>query len=249
MFEPKWKFDFKVTIEDHVVTAMPGQAIEIPVKVELIRGKPQPVALNVNTHWESAGLTAQIIPSMLTPNPEGSRANMIIRVSGSTKPGSYLFTVRGEIKGTFSTSEDAVTVIVESEGKQKSDKQDSSQYGQSQDIAEPSFDLDKLFLPKNEGQIPAVKEGGIKNPAGNSTSVWVVFGVIMGLVIFFIILAANGVFDGGGGGGGGSGCQTTCPGGIGIHTPKSCKCPSACPYTYIADVGGGYKECASIPAR
>lgn len=98
MFNPKWRFDFKVIIDNHIVAVAPGKQISIPVGVEKIRGN-QSVTLDVNTHWESVGLTAKIIPSKLTPS-QPWKATMMIRASVDTPPGSYLFTVRGGAEGT-----------------------------------------------------------------------------------------------------------------------------------------------------
>jgi len=230
-FKPKWKFDFKVNILRHVETLEQGKQISIPVRLDLLRGKPQQVDLDINTNWESVGLTAQIIPSKLDPSQPWT-ATMTIRASVNTPPNSYLFTVRGGTKGTFGTSEDAVTVIVEPKDKQRSDEKDSPQFEQSGNKGDPSFDLDKLFTSKNEGQIPVIENGGIKNPNGNSSAGWWVFAVIMGIVILFIILATSGVFDGGGACPAsapidcGGGC---CPAGDGGRTDVCCpgnKCTS-----------------------
>jgi len=159
MFNSILGFDFKVSIINHIVSIAPGSQISIPVVVQLIRGKPQSIALDVNTKWESVGLSAEILPNALTPS-QPWEAIMTIRASGNTPPGSYLFTVRGGAKGTFRTSEDAVTVIVDPKAEQKSDQQDNYQPEQSSDTAKPSFDLGKLFTstPKVLPQ-EAIKEG------------------------------------------------------------------------------------------
>jgi hypothetical protein len=63
--------------------------------------------------WETghvSGLIAQVIPPTVTP---GGMAILHIVVSASTPPGSYPFTLRGETQGTFKTSEDMVTVVVQ----------------------------------------------------------------------------------------------------------------------------------------
>lgn len=244
MFNPIWGFDFKVTIDNHVVAMSPGQQIAIPVRLELIRGKPQQVDLDVNTRWESVGLTATIRFSGLAPS-QPWEATMMIKASANTPPGSYLFTVRGSAKGTFHTSEDAVTVIVEPEGKQKLDKQNNYQIKQPSESAEPSFDLSKLFTSTPK-VLPyeAIKEG--------SSSIWPLFFVLISIAIAggLLLAAILKSTSDGGGGGGGFNCPTSCGAtGVGVHVPKSCKCPAACPYTYIKDIGGGYKECANIPPR
>lgn len=48
---PAWVFDFSVRVPEHVVTAMQGESIEVPVMVELDKGQPQPVMLTVATNW------------------------------------------------------------------------------------------------------------------------------------------------------------------------------------------------------
>jgi len=254
MFNPIWGFDFKVTIDNHVVTMSPGQQIAIPVRLELIRGKPQQIDLDVNTHWESVGLTATIRFSELAPS-QPWKATMMIKASANTPPDSYLFTVRGSAKGTFHTSEDAVTVIVKPKDKQKSDKQDNSQPVQPGGAPNASFDLSNLFKPKVEPKAPPVKNSRVKNP----NAVWAGIILILGTIVFVIIFIAatkggGGTTSGGKSGGGGSGCPTTCPGGIGVVVPKSCPCPAACPYTYTENVkggglGSGYKQCADRPSQ
>ncbi len=107
----KWDFDFSVKLTNHMVTVLPGQVVNVPVTVTLDGGEAHPVLLSVSTNWQSAGLIAQIIPAELTPNPNGL-AMMVIGTSEATQPGSYFFTIRGETEGTFSTSQDAVTVNV-----------------------------------------------------------------------------------------------------------------------------------------
>jgi hypothetical protein len=120
MFNSKSDFDFSVRIDEHIVTAMPGQAVNIPVTVNLDRGESQPINLSVSTHWESAGLIAQINPSVVNPDLEiPAMAMMTVGISESTKPGKYLFTVQGETGETFGTSQDAVTVVVVPKGKPK----------------------------------------------------------------------------------------------------------------------------------
>lgn len=235
MFNPIWGFDFKVTIDNHVVTMSPGQQIAIPVRLELIRGKPQQVDLDVNTRWESVGLTATIRFSGLAPS-QPWKATMMIKASANTPPGSYLFTVRGSAKGTFHTSEDAVTVIVESEGKQKPDKQDNYQIKQPSEPAEPSFDLSNLFAPKGEGQVEPIEN----KKSGNQTALWIGIGLFVGIIIAVIIISR------GGGGGGGFNCPTSCGIGVGVAVAPKCKCPPACPKYFIITNPpsmNGYKQC------
>jgi hypothetical protein len=255
MFNPIWRFDFKVVIDNHVVTLPVGKSIAVPVRLELIRGNPQQIKLDF-TNWESVGLIASIHFSEMPPGKPW-KADLLIRASASTPPGSYLFTVRGSAKGTFHTSQDAVTVIVEPKDKQKADDKDVSRAEPSQRTSSgsPSLDLDQLFKPdaRPKVEVSPSEDEEINQPAASSNSIGAVIGVIFGIIIIFLILAASGVFDNNPkttkSRSGSSNCPTTCPGGVGVHVPQSCKCPAACPYTYIKDVGGGFKECASIRPR
>ena len=230
------KFDFKISVDNHIVAVAPGKQISIHVRLEPLHGNPQLVNLDVNTRWESMGLSATVIPSALDPNKW--QATMIIRASPTTPPGSYLFTVRGSTEGTFKTSEDAVTVIVDPKAEQREDEQDNIQPKQAEQsvsadvpapsVGQPSPSLDNLFAPKAEGKAPVVKK---MVPKGNFGIT--LFLVFVGLVIFFIILAKSGIFDGGRGAcpasapiDCGGGC---CPAGDGGRTDVCCpgdKCTS-----------------------
>lgn len=259
IFNPIWGFDFKVTIDNHVVTMVPGQQIAIPVRLELIRGKSQQVDLDVNTNWESMGLTASIRFSALAPS-QPWKATLMIKASANTPPDSYLFTVRGSAKGTFRTSEDAVTVIVKPK-KQKSDRQDNAQPAQPGGAPNASFDLGNLFKPEAEPAAPSIKNSRVKNPG----ALWAGMILVFGAIVFVVVLiAAN---NGGNGtptgktpsgktpSGSNAGCPTTCPYGIGVTIPQRCPCPAACPYTYTEEMTGGglagkgYKQCANRPSR
>ena len=121
-FVPESEFDFSVHIFIHVVAVKPGQSASIPVLVEIVRGMPRPILLTTSD-WRSAGLSAEIIPSIV---PSGGIATLNVTVPANAAPGSYPFTVRGEIKGggTFKTSNDSVTVIVEPEEKKEERKEE-----------------------------------------------------------------------------------------------------------------------------
>lgn len=213
IFNPKWRFDFKVSIDNHVVSIEPGKQISIPVRVELVRGKSQSVRLDVNTNWESVGLTAKLLSIAIDPSQK-LEATMIIRASHNTPPDSYLFTVRGGAEGTFGTSEDAITVIVEPKNKKNREKQDelnmqdNLQPQQLSNTAEPSFDLGKLFTSTPK-VLPyeAIKEG--------SGSIWPAFFVLMGITIGGGLLLAA-ILKGGGG---------TCPASAPIDCDGGC-CPA-----------------------
>jgi hypothetical protein len=222
MFNPKWRFDFKITIDNHIVVLEPGKQISIPVRVQVLRGKPQPIALDVNTHWESVGLSTKIVFDELTPSTEWT-ATMMIRASINTPPDSYLFTVRGSVNGTFNTSEDAVTVIVEKKDKQRSNKQDNFEPKQANESVEASFDLGNMFSLKGGGQPEPIEN----KKSGNQTALWIGIGLFVGTIISVIIISNNG--GGGGGGGGGFNCPTSCGStGVGVIVSPQCKCPSAC---------------------
>lgn len=206
MFNPIWGFNFKVSIDKHIVILEPGKQISIPVVLQTLRGKAHPVNLDVNTRWESVGLSAQILPSQLNPS-QLWEATMIIKAKMTTPPGSYLFTVRGGTGGTFNTSEDAVTVIVEKNAEQKTDEPDffhSSQPNQPAGVShpgstagEPSFSLDNLFAPQKKEHVPGGQLSGQKPPK-NSAVAWII-AILIGLGIFFGLAVKNKNFEGGGG--------------------------------------------------
>lgn len=245
---------FKVALENHVVPAAPGQTVTVLLTVVSALGEmPGRVYLTV-TDWSSVGIRTEIVPNMVFPNPDGARSILRIMLPLGLKDGPYMFTVQGEAQGTFAASVDSVTVFVNSKAQQGPAQQGGPQTrqgtaGGTTRSGSPSLNLDNLFAPQGNESAPPTEEL-ILNPRTNRTINLIVF--ILAVIIISIVLAANGVFDlfnGGGGGGGGSNCPTTCPGGMGVVIPQSCKCPSACPYTYIQDVGNGFKECASISPR
>lgn len=221
MWNPIWGFDFKVTMGEHIVTIIPGGKTVVPVFFNLIRGKPQTLDLDVNTNWESMGLSAKIVFNFTAPMPQW-KGNLFIESSKTTPPGSYLFTVRASAKGTFHTSEDAVTVIVEQKEKKKEKTDEDSEINSSENdlnkifqsksvseskITEPStsFSLDNLFKPKPAEksvtkEVESVAEEVSSTEGGLSSGIimTIIFG---GVAIFFSILMMNG---GGGGGGGGT---------------------------------------------
>lgn len=149
MWNPIWGFDFKITISEHIVTMVPGGQKAISVIITLVRGKPQKLDLDVNTNWESLGLSAKIVFDFTTPMPQW-KGNLFIKASPNTPPGSYLFTVRASAQGTFHTSEDAITVIVEPENKEKKEKS-----GQQSQTEQPERNLDDLFQPKPAAPVGA----------------------------------------------------------------------------------------------
>ena len=257
MFNPKWIFDFKISFDNHVVLLAPGKQISVRVKVDKIRGGRQPVMLNVSTNWESMGLVAWINPPALVPDPQWT-ATMMIRASATTPPNSYLFTVRGSAEGTFNTSEDAITVIVDPEAEQKEDEKDYSQSVQVEKTGSPSFSLDNLFAPpflNSDAKKAAVGKGKMSRAwarltpkeiekIDKQTKVGSVIGVIVGIIILGIVFAKSGIFqDLFKGGGSGIGCPPLS--GCGTIAPQ-CECPSNCPkYFIITNPPSmkGYKQC------
>jgi hypothetical protein len=233
MFNPIWKFDFKVVIDEHVVILPVGKSIAVPVRLELVRGDPQQINLDF-TNWESVGLIASIHFSEMPPGKPW-KADLLIRASASTPPGSYLFTVRGSAKGTFHTSQDAVTVIVKPKDKRKADNKNNLQSQQPQQMANaanppsPSFDLDKLFMPK-DGFTPEAGAGtpsmkpmkkmrvpGAKNLSSALAGMAVIGGIILGA-----ILIGSALQDGGGGGG--FGVTRNCIGSFLGNAPECSDC-------------------------
>jgi hypothetical protein len=244
ILSPKWGFDFKISIDKHIVSLEQGKQISIPVILESSRGESQDISLNVNTKWESVGLTAKVIPSKLNPSQQW-KATMMIRASVSTPPGSYLFTVRGSTKETFRTSEDAVTVNVIPRNKKNGEKQDEPedqadfQLGQPNNIPSSNFDLDKLFAPIPKSTLKTVPP---KIAAGG-------FGWGLVIIIFFIIIGitmAVTLKDTPVSKSTNKNSSSGCPNlsGCGTIAPQ-CRCPANCPKYFIITSAylKGYKQC------
>ena len=64
---PQWQFNFDVRADQAVVSAVPGQVIQVGIAVDLVRGNPKQVVLVSATNWSSVGITAQIIPTTVLP--------------------------------------------------------------------------------------------------------------------------------------------------------------------------------------
>lgn len=209
----KWDFDFKVTINDHVVVVEQGKQISIPVRLRLSHGNPQSVKLDVNTNWESVGLTAKVLFNALVPDKNQEwKATMMVKASHDTPPGSYLFTIRGSTEGTFRTSEDAVMVNVvpkdkkNKEEQNEADSQDNFQPEQSSGAASPSFSLDNLFAPRTDLNSDKSAPASTGNSAWDrltaperkkieqQTKTGGTIGVIIGLIIVFFAIGSTGVF-------------------------------------------------------
>ena len=173
-WKPKWQFDFSVHLSTHVMSAAPGQAVEVPAVIELVRGETQPVILTVSSSWAASGLIAQVIPPTVTP---GGMAILHIVVSASTPPGSYHFTLRGETQGTFKTSEDMVTVVVQPSPKSHENNNNQPKNETSQTSSAP--------LPVTKTQ-SAVSSQASKKARQNKP------GVVRGLVAAVVVLAVVG---------------------------------------------------------
>jgi hypothetical protein len=198
---PAWVFDFSVRVPEHVVTAVQGQTIQVPVMVQLDRGQPQPVALTVATNWASVGISANILPPTVVPVGGAGGALLSITVSPNTPPGSYMIGVRGETGGTFKTSEDMVTVVVK--GRDKPRKQDQQPKEQPQKPAKAASKSSKGHPPPRPSYSASTtrpplspRSASLRRLAG---------GLFMGGIIAIIIYAAYSTsFSSAGFGGGGS---------------------------------------------
>jgi hypothetical protein len=107
------------------MTVKAGQPIFFPVMVGTLKGQPRDIT-HSTSDWRSAGLSARIDPSLVR---SGQVPRLEITTPLSTAPGSYLFTVRGSTDGTFKTSNDSITMIVEpeTEGRERDDRRDAPQ--------------------------------------------------------------------------------------------------------------------------
>lgn len=254
-FIPIWRFDFKVAIDNHVVALPVGKSIAIPVRLELVRGDPQQIKLDF-TNWESVGLIASIYFSEMPPGKPW-KADLMIRASANTPPGSYLFTVRGSTKGTFHTSQDAVTVVVEPREKKderESEKQPGEEEGQegnfqprqaaqpggAGEAAEPSPSfMDKLFQPSPR-PVPGSGELSVTGnaPYEGGLSPGIIAAVVIGavVIIFSIIMM-----------GGGFGATRNCVGGQISGWPECTDCSGN--YERTTYNGRDYGMCRATKVR
>jgi hypothetical protein len=173
-WKPEWQFDFSVHLSTHIMSAAHGQAVAVPAVIELVQGETQPVILTVSSSWAASGLIAQVIPPTVTP---GGMAMLHIVVSASTPPGSYPFTLRGETQGTFKTSEDMVTVVVQAAPKSHENNNNQPKNETSQTSSAP--------LPVTKAHA-AVSSQSIKKGRQNKP------GVVRGLVAAVVVLAVVG---------------------------------------------------------
>jgi hypothetical protein len=178
-------FDFSVRVSTHTMTVKAGQPISIPVMVGTIKGEPRPITLSTSD-WRSAGVSAEIVPSTV---PSGRGAALNISVPQGTAPGSYLFTVRGSTEGTFKTSNDTITVIVEPETEEKDaeDRKDVQQSGGGQEpLGEPAVSASSAGA-KRAALFRSAKKGPAGPPsAGQRAVLFAVMFVMIGFLAYYI---------------------------------------------------------------
>ena len=184
-FVSQSEFDFSVRLSTHTMTVKAGQPISIPVMVGTIKGEPRPIQLTASD-WRSAGLTAVIIPSTV---PSGGVAQLNVTVPLGTSPGSYLFTVRGSTEGTFKTSSDTITVIVEPD-KEEKHREDSRDSQQSDGGQEPPVEPAVSAAPAVAAR-PALFRSARKGPprppsAAQRALLLVIIFAMVGVLAYFV---------------------------------------------------------------
>jgi hypothetical protein len=217
-------FDFSVRLSTHTVTVKAGQPIFVPVMVGTLKGQPRNITLSTND-WRSAGLSARVAPS---PVLSGRGANLEITIPPGTAPGSYLFTVRGSTEGTFKTSNDSITVIVESETEEtkSDDRQDAPQNQVEQETdVEPAVSSSPAIAKR-----PSIFRSAKKSPARPVPAGQRVLFVFIMIVMVFVLVYYFWPKLGTGSGGSASGMSGTYAG-----TSTFC----------IASVLGGSPECGT----
>ncbi len=178
-------FDFTVRVSTHTMTVKAGQPISIPVMVGTVKGKPRLIQLTASD-WKSAGLSAEIIPPAVW---SGKVAQLNIAVPLGTAPGSYLFTVRGSTDGTFKTSNDTITVIVEPETEEKDgdDRKDVQQGDGGQGPnAEPAVSASPAVAKRASLFRSAKKTPARPLPAGQRALFLVIMFVMVGILIYYV---------------------------------------------------------------
>jgi len=175
-------FDFSVRMSTHTLAVKPGQTIPITVLVEAVKGEPRPILLTASD-WRSAGLSAEIVPSTV---PSGGVATLHVTVPLGTPPGSYLFTVRGATEGTFKTSNDSLTVVVEpdKEEKDNQDRKDANQDQRGAETREEPSGSPPSARAKRGVLARSAKTPSARQPAGSQR-----VGLIMIMAVMFGVLA------------------------------------------------------------
>jgi len=177
-------FDFSVRLSTHTMTVKAGQPISVPVMVGTLKGQPRDITLSTSD-WRSAGLSARVYPS---PVPSGGGANLEITIPPGTAPGSYLFTVRGSTEGTFKTSNDSITVIVEPETEETEgdDRRDTpqNQAGQGTDV-EPAVSASPA-IAKRASLFRSAKKGPARPvPAGQRALLVFIMIVMVSVLVYY----------------------------------------------------------------
>jgi hypothetical protein len=179
------EFDFTVRVSTHTMTVKAGQPISIPVMVGTVKGTPRLIQLTASD-WKSAGLSAEVIPPAVW---SGKVAQLNIAVPVGTAPGSYLFTVRGSTDGTFKTSNDTITVIVEPETEDKDgdDRRDVQQSDGGQGPnAEPAVSASPA-VAKRASLFRSAKKTPARPPsAGQRAVLFAVMFVMIGVLAYYI---------------------------------------------------------------
>ena len=217
-------FDFSVRLSMHSMTVKAGQTVSVPVTVGTHKGNPRQIALTTSD-WRSAGLSAVVTPS---PVDSGRVANLEITIPPGTAPGSYLFTVRGSTEGTFKTSNDSITVIVEPETEETKgdDRQDApqNQVGREADV-EPAVSASPA-VAKQASLFRSAKKGAARPVPAGQRVLLVFIMIIMVFVLVYYFWPKLGT---------GSGSSATGMSGTYAGTSTFC----------IASVLGGSPECGT----
>ncbi|MBN2099784.1 MAG: hypothetical protein JW753_09330 [Dehalococcoidia bacterium] len=178
-------FDFSVRLSTYTMTVKAGQPIYVPVIVRTLKGQPRNITLSTSD-WRSAGLSATVSPS---PVRSGLGANLKITIPVGTAPGSYVFTVRGSTEGTFKTSNDSITVIVEpeTEGTEGYDRQDAPQTQAEQGTGvEPAVSASPSIAKRASLFRSAKKSPSRPVPAGQRALFVVIMFIMIGVLIYYL---------------------------------------------------------------
>ena len=184
-FVPQSDFDFSVRLSTHTMTLKAGQTVRIPIMVEAVKGEPRPILLTASD-WRSAGLSADIAPPTI---PSGGTATLYVTVPAGTAPGSYLFTVRGSTEGTFKTSNDSITVIVEPEREEKDrdDRPDAQQDRMGQEKLEESVVSASPGPVKRASLFRSTKKTPARPmPAGQRVLFLAIMFVMIGVLVYYV---------------------------------------------------------------
>lgn len=107
---PQEEFDFDVDVDTHIVTIKQGEIAVINVTVKIVKGTAQPVVITMTDWGYEFDITALLAKSTVTPT---ETTKLYVETTCDTPADEYLFTVLGETTGTFKTSMDSTSIIVE----------------------------------------------------------------------------------------------------------------------------------------